>query len=135
MSRRLGEQEVRRLRKVSGPMDPGTIAILRMVNGDPIHARDRTRLIGAIVADARAHSGHVSSNRVRRRLTDKHGELVVYPRMMGALYGALIHHKVLVVDGWETNNDKRGHNTGKPCRTYVLASSYWASRVGQPADG
>jgi len=121
------EVQQRRLTAASAPADPATVAILTLVQGDPIHARDRAMLTAAIVADARANGGQVSSNRVRESLRDADGDLTVYPRMIGAHYMALKNRGILrTTDTWETSTDRHGNNSGKPCWVYTLDPRYWA---------
>ena len=89
------------------------------MGGDPIHARDRRRIVAAILADALAHSGLVNPNRVRAALTNKHG-IDVYPRLIGATYNGLTRAGILAFEGWTTSDDHRGGNAGKPARCYRL---------------
>lgn len=94
-----------------------TSAILRLINGDPIHATDRARIVSAIVYCAAHSGGFVDTNMVRARLTGEHG-LTVYPRVIGAVYYSLKAAGVLVEAGWVVNRDTAGRNAGKPQMKY-----------------
>lgn len=96
-----------------------TTAILRLVDGDPIHERDRELIVSAIVETGRAHRLHlVNPNVVRSRLAGS-----VHPRCVGPVYGALRHAKVIEPVGWTVSTDTGGRNVGKPLRLYRLAES------------
>lgn len=97
-----------------------TAAILRLMDGDPIHAADRRRIVEAIVWTARTSLGTVDPNKVRARLSLPGGELVVYPRLMGAVYRQLACAGVLERAGYITNEDSHGRNAGKPTPKYRL---------------
>lgn len=107
-----------------GPAGPAVAAICELLNGDPLHARDRERTITAIVADASEHDGLVDPNRVRARLThtnaDGSTDLVVYPRVLSAVYQGLAAKGVIEFAGWIDSTDARGRNNGKPARSYRL---------------
>ncbi|MFC0623216.1 hypothetical protein [Kribbella deserti] len=98
-------------------------ALLELVAGDPLHERDREKIVTAIHSDAQRHNGHVSSNRVRRALTNEHG-YVVYPRLIGAAYASLARHGALKAAGWELNDDVAGGNNNKPARCWILESRW-----------
>jgi len=61
---------------------------------------------------------------VRTHLTrenaDGSSDLVVYPRLLGAIYQALAKKGVLEFAGWTTSTDTRGRNAGRPARSYRL---------------
>jgi len=98
-------------------VDADTLAILRLIDGDPIHERDRGDIVAAIIAAGRAHRlHHVDPNAVRARLAGS-----VYPRCIGAVYAALRNAGVLEPVSWTTSTDKAGRNAGKPARLYRLA--------------
>ena len=88
----------------SGSVDDDTLAILRLIEGDPLHDQDRTLVVRAIVEEGRSAHGMVDPNKVRERINH-----AVLPQVVG-----------LAVAGWTTNLDKAGRNSGKPCRTYWL---------------
>jgi len=97
-------------------VDGDTLAILRLVDGDPIHERDRAEIVAEIVAAGREHRlRHVDPNAVRARLAGS-----VYPRCIGAVYAALRYAGVLEPVSWTTSTDKAGRNAGKPARVYRL---------------
>lgn len=92
-------------------------AITSLMDGDPLHARDRAAVVTAILTDGRSHNGQVDPNRVRDTLPPW-----VYPRSIGSTYRVLLHHEVLVFEGrWTENLDGKGRNIGKPQRLYRLA--------------
>lgn len=103
---------------------PAVAGILALLNGDPIHDRDRERIVTAILDEAAAHDGLVDPNRVRARLTitnaDGSTDLVVYPRLIGAVYHGLAHKGALEFAGWIDSTDTRGGNAGRPARSYRL---------------
>lgn len=87
-------------------------------NPTPLADRYRARIHDAIRLDAVLHGGQVDPNRVRARLVDATGDLVVDPRLLSAAYSGLRSRGVLVPDGWTTNTDTKGRNSGKPLRLY-----------------
>jgi hypothetical protein len=97
------------------PTDAATGSLLDLLAADwlPFAEADRNLIARAIRDDAEAHGGHVSANRVRRRIPARVG-----PQRVGPVYRALCLQGVLAVDGWEVSNDRNGKNAGKPCRTY-----------------
>lgn len=99
----------------STSVDDDTLAILRLIEGDPIHAHDRSLVVQAIVDEAADAGGMVDPNKVRDRLNH-----AVLPQVVGPVYSCLSRAGVLEVAGWTTNLDKAGRNAGKPCRTYRL---------------
>lgn len=106
----------------SAPVDQHTADVLALMRVDPIHDRDRARIIAAILSDAVSHRGMVDPNRVRAALTDRHGDLTVNPPVVGATYHGLARKSVIVPAGWVVNNDRSG-NAGKPARLYRLSSA------------
>ena len=84
----------------------------------PLRATDRRLILGAILADARQHGGHVDPNRVRESLRDFAGELGVKPRMLSGAYRTLRLAGVLTLDEPTINTDARGGNAGKWLNTY-----------------
>jgi len=92
-------------------------AITSLMDGDPVHARDRAAVVTAILNDGQSHNGQVDPNRVRDTLPPW-----VYPRSIGSTYRVLLHQEVLVFEGcWTENLDGKGRNVGKPQRLYRLA--------------
>jgi hypothetical protein len=87
-------------------------------NPHPLAARDRELIRAAIEADALAHDGIVSPNRVRAALSNEHG-LTVRPRMLSAAYSALQAENKLRSLGWQgVNDDTRSGNAGRPMRLW-----------------
>lgn len=86
-------------------------------NPHPLADRDRKAILEAIRKDAHDHGGRISTNRVRRALSNQHG-LTVHPRALSAAYSSLARRKVIVSLGYiDVNDDERG-NAGKPCRAW-----------------
>lgn len=105
----------------SRPVDRERAAILHLIAGDPLHARDREMIVTAILRVANRSLGVVDMNEVRAFLTGPiTGRIVVYPRVIGAVVSSLASHGVLVPDGWIVNQDRRGGNYGKPQRRWRL---------------
>jgi hypothetical protein len=105
----------------SAPVADETAALLDLIAGDPLHAPDRAVIVREMVDVARANGGRVDMNVVRARLVDGNNNMVVYPRVIGAVVSALAQRGVLVADGWTVSDDRRGGNAGKPCRRWKLA--------------
>lgn len=97
-----------------GPVADDTAAILDLINGDPLHERDRAAVVDAIRAAARANHSRVNPNAVRRLIPEW-----VAPTVIGPTYRSLVHLEVLVPDGWVMSDDRRGRNSGKPVRAYL----------------
>lgn len=106
----------------SVPVPDDTANLLQLIAGDPIHANDRRRIVRAIVAEAHSAGGRVDPNRLRARLADPHGQLTVYPRLVGAVVGCLARAGVLEPDGYVVSTDRAGRNAGRPARRYRLRS-------------
>jgi hypothetical protein len=95
------------------PWDREKDAVLALIAGDPIHARDRAAIIDAITASIRP-DGTVSSNDWRPNIPPW-----CYPAVVGATVNALTKAGVLVPTGhWVTSDDRKGRNSGKPQRAY-----------------
>lgn len=107
---------------LSAPVDAPRAALLDAIAGDPLHQADRERIVDALLADADEHNGQIVPDRVRARLSTPNGDLIVFPRLLSAMYGHLARAGVLQVDGWTVSQDRHGGNHGKPARTYRLAS-------------
>lgn len=101
-------------------VDQTTASLLALIDGDPIHAADRARVINAIIATADADADRVDPNRLRRRLTDEHGRSTVYPAVIGSTFSALAARGVLVSIGWTTTAGSKSHNNGRPARVRRL---------------
>lgn len=97
----------------AGP-DPHTAAVLALIAGDPLHARDREAIVDAIRSAVRA-DGTVTSNDWRPLIP-----AWVYPRVVGATVNALTKAGVLTQVGWDVSTDTHGRNSGKPCRRYTF---------------
>jgi len=95
-------------------VDKDTAALLDLIDGDPIHARDREAVIDAIRAAVRP-DGTVCGNDWRGLILQW-----VYPRVVGATVHALAKRGVLQFTGdWAISDDVRGRNSGRPTRIYV----------------
>ncbi len=103
----------------SGGLDPTTRHILDLLNGDPLHDADRERILAAVHAEGVASGGLVDPNRVRIRLSDDRGNLVVNPRVLSGFYHRLAHIGYLTPAG-RVRNTSRG-NGNKETTTWRLA--------------
>jgi hypothetical protein len=101
------------LRLYADGVDPDTAALLDLMDGDPIHARDREAVIDAIRAAVRP-DGTVCGNDWRGLVPQW-----VYPRVIGATVHALARRGILQATGdWAISDDTVGKNSGKPVRVY-----------------
>jgi hypothetical protein len=108
-------------------VDQATADLLKLVSGDTVHEGDRRRIVEAVVAEAASAGGTVNPNRLRARLSDDHGNLVVYPRVLGAVVRALTVKGALAWAGWDVCSGSTSGNNGKPLRVYTLANPAAAS--------
>lgn len=93
---------------------------LAFTDPSPLRASDRRLILGAILADARHHGGHVDPNRVRESLRDMAGELMVRPQVIGGAYAHLRRLPGTRPGPFTVNTDKRGGNAGKPLATLYV---------------
>ena len=101
---------------IDGP-DPLTQSILALIDGDPIHARDREAIVDAIRASV-DDNGCTSANHWRGLIP-----VWVYHRCIGATVNALAKGGHLTPTGdWVISDDARGRNVGKPMRVYRWAA-------------
>jgi uncharacterized alpha-E superfamily protein len=103
---------------VAGPVDARTASLLALIDGDPIHADDRRKVVEAIQQVAADFGGIVSPNHLRVLLTDRRGNSTVYPNVIGAVVRTLAARGVLTFDGWVVTTGSRSGNTGRPARRY-----------------
>lgn len=100
-------------RPYAAGVDPDTQALLDLMSGDPIHARDREAVVDAIRAAVRG-DGTVCGNDWRGLIPTW-----VYPRVIGATVNALTKAGILRPTGeWRISDDLAGRNSGKPVRVY-----------------
>lgn len=99
----------------SGPLDGSTAAVLDLIDSDARREDDRARIDDAVRRVAMRDGGRVSTNAVRKQLTNEYG-LTVLPQAIGPRLHTLTRDGVLAVDGWEVNDDTKGGNAGKPLR-------------------
>jgi hypothetical protein len=78
------------------------------------HRAEVERAIWAVAVD---NDGHIDPNLVRRILPGW-----VKPQAVGPTYRAMTLAGDIEPDGWTTNDDTRGRNSGKPLRTYRVRS-------------
>lgn len=109
----VGSHVMTQLQFPSGPPSTDTVAILNLINGDPLHAANRAAVVDAIADVAHTEDGAVDPNLVRERIPEW-----VYPRCIGPVYSALTKLGHLEVDGWVMSTDASGRNVGKPTRRY-----------------
>jgi hypothetical protein len=93
------------------PADRDKDAVLALISGDPLHARDRQAVVDAIAASVRP-DGTVCSNDWRPLIPTW-----VHPRVIGATVNALMKAGVLIPTGqWVISDDRKGRNSGRPMR-------------------
>lgn len=95
------------------PPDHEKAAVLALIAGDPLHARDRAAIIDAIAASVRPDST-IDANAWRPLIPTW-----VHPRVIGATVNALMKVGVLIPTGqWVISDDRKGRNSGRPMRSY-----------------
>ena len=101
----------------SAPVDQDTADTLHLLNIDPSHRTDRQIILDAIETVAARNGGDVDPNELRAEVTG-----LVQPNVIGATIQALTRSGRLVVTGWTVTTNSTSGNTGRPCRTYRLAT-------------
>jgi hypothetical protein len=93
------------------PADREKDAVLALISGDLVHARDRAAVVKAIAASVRP-DGTTDANTWRPLIPP-----YVYSRVIGATVNALMKAGVLVPTGqWVISDDRKGRNSGRPMR-------------------
>lgn len=109
----------------------GQLSLLDAIHHDPAPSahEDSQRIRDAILADGRAHGGHVSRNRVRKSLTNPSGHLDVYHKRIGPAYSALRAEGLIEASRdplqIEVSDDVQGGNAGKLSRMLFLTEKGW----------
>jgi hypothetical protein len=112
---------------------PQQLDLLDAIHRDPTPAatEDAERIRAAILADGKAHGGHISRNRVRAALTNPSGHLDVYHKRVGPAYSALHAEKLIEPSDdplhIEVNDDHAGGNAGKIARGLRLTDKGWTA--------
>lgn len=101
----------------SAPVDQQTADTLGLIAGDRVHRTDRQIILDAIETVAARNGGTVDPNELRAEVTG-----LVQPNVIGATIHALTRAGRLVVTGWTVTTHSTSGNTGRPCRTYRLAT-------------
>lgn len=101
----------------SAPVDQQTADTLGLIAGDRVHRTDRQIILDAIETVAARNGGDVDPNELRAEVTG-----LVQPNVIGATIHALTRAGRLVVTGWTVTTHSTSGNTGRPCRTYRLAT-------------
>lgn len=101
--------------------------LMALIDSDPIHADDSARIKAAIIADGKAHGGHIDPNRVRAALRNASGELDVWHKSVGPAYSSLkaaglISESVAIRS---EDHSKRGRNAGRWISSYVITAAGW----------
>ena len=100
------------------PVDQQTASLLALIDGDPLHATDRARVLAAILETAAEHDGRVMPNELRALLHNEQGS-TVYPPVIGATVNALKRAGRLVFEHeWQVTEGSTTGNDGKPARVY-----------------
>lgn len=82
--------------------------VCALIDGDPVHARDRAAVVEAVVA-AGQRLGVISANDWRDAVPDW-----VYPKVIGAVTSGLIAADVLVpLPDPVRSDDRKGRNSGR----------------------
>lgn len=101
----------------SGPVEPVRARTLASIDTDYRRGYDRELIDAAVQRVAARDGGRVSTNAVRRELTNGAGKLRVQPQCIGPRLRNLTLAGVLAVTAeWEPNNDVASGNAGKPQR-------------------
>ena len=101
----------------SAPVDQQTADTLGLIAADRVHRTDRQIILAAIEIVAARNGGDVDPNELRAEVTG-----LVQPNVIGATIHALTRAGRLVVTGWTVTTHSTSGNTGRPCRTYRLAT-------------
>jgi hypothetical protein len=94
-------------------VDHATADLLDLIADSDNHAHHRAEVERVIWAVALDNGGHIDPNEVRARIPTW-----VQPQIVGPTYRAMTLAGDIEPDGWTTNTDARGRNSGKPARTY-----------------
>jgi hypothetical protein len=97
-------------------VDHATGDLLDVIAGSDDHAHHRAEIERTIWAVALDYDGHINPNHVRARIPTW-----VQPQLVGPTYRAMTLAGDIEPDGWTTNTDTRGRNSGKPLRMYRIA--------------
>jgi hypothetical protein len=98
-------------------VDSDTGDLLDLISDSADLAHHRAEVERAIWATAFDYDGHVNPNHVRRILPTW-----VKPQAVGPTYRAMVLAGHIQPDGWTTNDDAKGRNSGKPLRTYCVTT-------------
>lgn len=98
-------------------VDTYTGSLLDLIADSDDHAHHRAEIERVILAVALEHDGHINPNVVRDRIP-----AWVQPQLVGPTYRAMTLAGDIEPDGWTTNSDLKGRNSGKPARCYRLVS-------------
>jgi hypothetical protein len=98
------------------PVDEDTADLLHLISSDVRKADDYATFLRVCETDAECH-GYVSVNRVRKRLSNEYG-LTIHPRTYSAFWSKACRKggPMVTTVEWETCDDRRGRNGGKPQR-------------------
>ena len=100
-------------------VDTYTASLLDLIADSDDHAHHRAEIERVIWAVAFEHDGHINPNVVRDRIPPW-----VQPQLVGPTYRAMTLAGDIQPDGWTTNSDLKGRNSGKPARTYRLVTTH-----------
>ena len=100
-------------------VDQATGSLLDLIADSDDHAHHRAEIERVIWAVAFEHDGHINPNVVRDRIPPW-----VQPQLVGPTYRAMTLSGDIQPDGWTTNTDLKGRNSGKPARTYRLVTTH-----------
>lgn len=98
-------------------VDTYTGSLLDLIADSDDHAHHRAEIERVILAVALEHDGRIDPNVVRDRIP-----AWVQPQLVGPTYRAMTLAGDIEPDGWTTNSDLKGRNSGKPQRTYRIVT-------------
>ena len=98
-------------------VDQYTGSLLDLIADDITHANGRAAIEHVIWEVAAEHHGRIDPNLVRARIP-----AWVQPQLVGPTYRAMTIAGHIEPDGWTTNTDLKGRNSGKPARTYRVVT-------------
>lgn len=98
-------------------VDQQTGSLLDLIVDCWTHTEQRAAVERTIMAVADEHDGAIDPNVVRRRIPSW-----VQPQVVGPTYRAMCKAGFIEPAGWVVSDDVHGRNSGKPARSYRVAS-------------
>lgn len=100
----------------AAPISTHTADTLHLISGDPRKDEQYALFLAAAWQCAQENDGLVLTNRVRELLTDANGDLLIFPRLLSALYcrATAKGGPLQKTGGWQVCHDPRKKNDGRP---------------------